>query len=441
VKGLDGPDLSTYLETRLNLLTEHIRDSLAACDLRYEQRFQASQKALDLGFAGQRAAVDAAFAAQKEAINAALAAADRAVSKAELATEKRFECCEASTPILCADLVWRPARNLVVGDELIACDEESWTRHGRRFRRAVVTANAEREDALFSVVTSAGTVRCNAQHPWLTLPTDFRKDSSAWRWVHTSALRVGDRVLRAADLWETDESWEAGWLAGMYDGEGCLSFAKQSNASRRNPEGSEKSYLGVHLTMSQRDGPTADRILEALTALDVSICIHHRPAGVHRSRQPFTHFIVTKRADVMRILGRIRPPRLLVKADGVWDGRPLSGNHRETTVVSVTPDGTGTIAALSTSTHTYIAGGFAMHNSVNEFRGTLDNQQRTLIPRSEVDVMVRGLDEKIGNLTKQMDQLQAERKGIMGGWGYAAGLAGLVLTLFSLVMVLWKFKG
>jgi len=79
--------------------------------------------------------------------------------------------------------------------------------------------------------------------------------------------------------------------------------------------------------------------------------------------------------------------------------------------------------------------------SVNEFRGTLDQQQRTLIPRSEVDVLVRGLDEKIGNLTKQMDQLQAERMGIKGGWGYAAGLAGLVLTLFSLFMVLWKFKG
>jgi len=79
--------------------------------------------------------------------------------------------------------------------------------------------------------------------------------------------------------------------------------------------------------------------------------------------------------------------------------------------------------------------------SVNEFRGTLDNQQRTLIPRSEVDVLVKGLDEKISNLTKQMDHLQAERMGIKGGWGYAAGAAGLVLTLFSLVMVLWKFRG
>jgi len=173
----DGPNLEQYVETRLNLLTEQIKDyrvvfqdAQDAADKRYEQRFEASQNAIVLGFAGQKAAVDAAFAAQKEAINAALAAADRAVTKAELATEKRFE-------------------------------------------------------------------------------------------------------------------------------------------------------------------------------------------------------------------------------------------------------------------------------SVNEFRGTLDNQQRTLIPRSEVDVLVKGLDEKISNLTKQMDQLQAERRGVVGGWGYAVGAAGLALTLFSLVMVLWKFKG
>jgi len=81
---------------------DHVLSLIASNDLRYEQRFEASQKALDLGFSGQKSAVDAAFAAQKsaidaafsaqkEGISAALAAADRAVNKAELATEKRFE--------------------------------------------------------------------------------------------------------------------------------------------------------------------------------------------------------------------------------------------------------------------------------------------------------------------------------------------------------------
>jgi len=79
--------------------------------------------------------------------------------------------------------------------------------------------------------------------------------------------------------------------------------------------------------------------------------------------------------------------------------------------------------------------------SVNEFRGTLDNQQRTLIPRSEVDVLVKGLEAKIDQLTKQFDAMQAERMGVKGGYGYAVGIAGLLLTLVSLgVLIMRSFQ-
>lgn len=94
----DGPSLETYIETRFNLLGEAVRASaaaqtsalgssieamkqtFAAADLRYQQRFDAQADALA-----------AAFSAAKEAVNAALAGADRAVLKAELAADKRFE--------------------------------------------------------------------------------------------------------------------------------------------------------------------------------------------------------------------------------------------------------------------------------------------------------------------------------------------------------------
>jgi hypothetical protein len=79
--------------------------------------------------------------------------------------------------------------------------------------------------------------------------------------------------------------------------------------------------------------------------------------------------------------------------------------------------------------------------SVNEFRATLADQQRTLVPRAEVDVLFKALGEKVDTLNIQMEHLQAERAGVKGGWGYAVGAAGLMLTLFSLAMVLWKLKG
>lgn len=87
-----------YLETRLNLITEKMKEADAlqkealaalaeatraaalASDLRYQQRFEA-----------QSAALTAALQAAKEAVQAAQAAADRAVAKAEAAADKRFE--------------------------------------------------------------------------------------------------------------------------------------------------------------------------------------------------------------------------------------------------------------------------------------------------------------------------------------------------------------
>ena len=83
--------------------------------------------------------------------------------------------------------------------------------------------------------------------------------------------------------------------------------------------------------------------------------------------------------------------------------------------------------------------------SVNEFRGTLDQQQRTLIPRSEVDVLMRGLEEKLSTLVKSLDEtrgviaaMQSERAGIRGGYGYAVGIVGFVLTVVSLGLLLYR---
>lgn len=74
--------------------------------------------------------------------------------------------------------------------------------------------------------------------------------------------------------------------------------------------------------------------------------------------------------------------------------------------------------------------------SVNEFRGTLDNQQRTLIPRSEVQEIRKTLEVEITNLTKIIDEVKAksnertaERRGVQGGWGTAVGVVGFLLGL------------
>lgn len=65
--------------TSVNIL-DYVRSLLAEMDLRYQQRFD-----------GQNKAVDAALAAAGEAVSVALAAAEKAVAKAEVAAERRFD--------------------------------------------------------------------------------------------------------------------------------------------------------------------------------------------------------------------------------------------------------------------------------------------------------------------------------------------------------------
>jgi uncharacterized tellurite resistance protein B-like protein len=60
--------------------TDHLRDIMDERDRRYQQRYEASQKALD-----------AALLSADRAVQAALQAAKEAVTKAELSADKRFE--------------------------------------------------------------------------------------------------------------------------------------------------------------------------------------------------------------------------------------------------------------------------------------------------------------------------------------------------------------
>lgn len=70
---------------------------------------------------------------------------------------------------------------------------------------------------------------------------------------------------------------------------------------------------------------------------------------------------------------------------------------------------------------------------VNEFRQTLADQQRTLLPRAEFAEVVKSINEKLARLESINTAWQAEAGGIKGGWGYAVGVLGLILTILSLV--------
>jgi hypothetical protein len=94
----NNPHSNDFYENRANERIAQLEErsralegSLAGADKRYQQRFDAQEKAVDYALTAQQTAVSAAFTAQEKATSAAMAASKEAITKAEAAAEKEFE--------------------------------------------------------------------------------------------------------------------------------------------------------------------------------------------------------------------------------------------------------------------------------------------------------------------------------------------------------------
>ncbi len=79
--------------------------------------------------------------------------------------------------------------------------------------------------------------------------------------------------------------------------------------------------------------------------------------------------------------------------------------------------------------------------SVNEFRNTLSDQQRNLMPRDEANIRFEALTHELRGAQRILETMRAEQKGVVGGWGYSVGVIGFLLTLVTLgVLVMQSLK-
>lgn len=78
---------------------------------------------------------------------------------------------------------------------------------------------------------------------------------------------------------------------------------------------------------------------------------------------------------------------------------------------------------------------------LNEFRGTLSDQQRNLMPRDEANIRFDSLTHEIRGAQHILETMRAEQKGVVGGWGYSVGVIGFLLTLVTLgVLIMQSLK-
>lgn len=279
-------------------------------------------------------------------------------------------CLEQSERVLTSDLRWVPVGDVEVGDELMAFDENgNGQRHGgrvsrRRWQRAVVVRSEAKRVACVRVILANGDeIVTTPEHPWLA--HRCAKGSPA-EWVVSKDLMgsPGNRrgpwfVSQQTETWNQRSSFDAGWLSGMFDGEGSLSLGAH---------GSPK------MTLCQVDGPVIDRAEKLMAQFGYEPNKIPR-IGVPEHRQKISNLYVTGGfPGLMKALGELRPTRLLSK----WETFDLSTRTVEAekvAVIAVEPAGFRDIQEIETSTGTYIGEGYLMHNCYgNRMADTYDGR-------------------------------------------------------------------
>lgn len=253
-------------------------------------------------------------------------------------------CVAPDTKILTSDLKWVNAIDVKEGMELIGFDEkQSNGNTGVRYRRSNVLASGPVCQKSIRMVTDKGEL-VGAEDHFVVVIRNGRAGKSSRQWVMMKDIKEGDRLPFTSKPWEEDQSREAGYLAGLLDGEGWL------------------SKVGVGF--AQNAGIVQDRFIKSMQARGCktsSWLCKPSPCG---KKPHMKTFVTTGMWQTARLLGELRPSRLLAKSALTWENRRAWGgkNTSYATVSAVEAVGRRNLCAITTDTKTYFANGFFSHN-------------------------------------------------------------------------------
>jgi len=264
-------------------------------------------------------------------------------------------CVAPETRLLTADLRWVQAKDFQVGDLIMGFDE-----HGprRRWKKGIIEAVPMIERPCFELLFSDGTsVVCSAEHQWLCDGGDGA------HWVRTDHLRCGkncaSHVIKPLDVWKTDASREAGYLAAAFDGEGCLTQVDLSDKTYSVGAAVahySKGAAATKLSFSQKNNAMLHEVGKCLTEKKFPFC---RGTPSPQGQYALT---LSRRRELLRFLGSMRPARLLDNFDPDTMGGLSGDSSRSVRLLKARDIGTKPVIAIQTSCKTYIAEGFASHN-------------------------------------------------------------------------------
>src|SRR5262249_31091002 len=127
-------------------------------------------------------------------------------------------CLGVDTPVLYADLCWRPLGNVQVGDVIAGFDEHPQPGRTRKLRMAVVEALRWSRRPTLRLIGERGEVVTTAEHLCLK-PRDCR-------WTRTARLAPGRsrRHIPLVSAEAVDDDYRVGYLAGLSLGDGTFRY-------------------------------------------------------------------------------------------------------------------------------------------------------------------------------------------------------------------------
>lgn len=278
-------------------------------------------------------------------------------------------CLAPTTRVLTTDLRWVPIGLVEPGDTLLGFEEENTPgQGGRRYRTVKVESVKPIVRPSVRITAEDGTeVVASVEHRWLV------RSGGNLRWKRAGRLAAGDQIVSVGQPTTQEETFDAGWLAGMFDGEGCLVGRSTSTWSKTRA-----------VSIGQNPGPVLDRVCDLLTERGFIFGIYGTDS---RAQQVWLQGGL---AEQIRLLSLLRPGRLIEKAERLWDGLRVE-SRTVATVAEVEYLGDQHVVAVQTDGRTFVAEGWLSHNCENDPQGSELKLLVDLIDTYGADVIVDAL--------------------------------------------------
>lgn len=269
-------------------------------------------------------------------------------------------CFSEQMRVLSSNMSWVLIKDVKIGDELVACDEEGLycseghtKKSARKFRTAIVEHVELFEKNAFEVLFDNGArLEVTDDHRMLCK----KRGGCEAQWRHVRDFIIGDEVrvaLRPPDY--KTLSHEDGWFSGIIDGEGS---ARLTGAKR----------ISVH----QVDGTILKRMKKYFDDIGMPYkeVIDYRTRCGQRNKlgdKPVHRLDIHRLPYLMELFIRCKPTRFT--HDKWYEGHELPGKAAQggikpwAKVVSIKPLGIKRVVDLQTSTKTFICEGLVSHNS------------------------------------------------------------------------------